>query len=72
MRHNGGSLIGVDLFAGAGGMSLGFEQAGFNVAASVEYDPVHCSTHEFVSRTVLRFAGVSPILAGSTSGTILR
>jgi DNA (cytosine-5)-methyltransferase 1 len=39
--------IGVDLFAGAGGMSLGFEQAGFDVAASVEYDPVHCATHEF-------------------------
>ncbi|MGH9407809.1 MAG: DNA cytosine methyltransferase [Terriglobia bacterium] len=39
--------IGVDLFSGAGGMSLGFEQAGFDVAASVEYDPIHCSTHEF-------------------------
>jgi DNA (cytosine-5)-methyltransferase 1 len=39
--------VGVDLFAGAGGMSLGFEQAGFNVAAAVEYDPIHCSTHEF-------------------------
>ncbi|MGC9998344.1 MAG: DNA cytosine methyltransferase [Terriglobia bacterium] len=39
--------LGVDLFSGAGGMSLGFEQAGFDIAASVEYDPVHCSTHEF-------------------------
>lgn len=39
--------VGVDLFAGAGGMSLGFEQAGFDVAAAVEYDPIHCSTHEF-------------------------
>ena len=39
--------IAVDLFAGAGGMSLGFEQAGFDVAASVEYDPIHCATHEF-------------------------
>jgi DNA (cytosine-5)-methyltransferase 1 len=37
----------VDLFAGAGGMSLGFEQAGFNVAAAVEHDPVHSATHEF-------------------------
>lgn len=47
MKPNGKRPIGVDLFAGAGGMSLGFEQAGFDVAAAVEYDPVHCSTHEF-------------------------
>src|ERR1700733_10366222 len=47
MKSNGKRPIGVDLFAGAGGMSLGFEQAGFDVAASVEYDPVHCATHEF-------------------------
>ncbi len=39
--------IGIDLFAGAGGMSLGFEQAGFDIAAAVEIDPIHCSTHEF-------------------------
>ena len=39
--------IGVDLFAGAGGLSLGFEQAGFSVAAAVEYDPIHAATHEY-------------------------
>jgi len=39
--------IGVDLFAGAGGMSLGFEQAGFDVVAAVEIDPVHCAIHKF-------------------------
>ncbi len=39
--------IGIDLFAGAGGMSLGFEQAGFDVAAAVEIDPVHCAAHKF-------------------------
>lgn len=39
--------IGVDLFAGAGGMSLGFEQAGFDIVAAVEIDPIHCATHEY-------------------------
>jgi DNA (cytosine-5)-methyltransferase 1 len=39
--------IGIDLFAGAGGLSLGFEQAGFDIAAAVEIDPIHCSTHEY-------------------------
>lgn len=39
--------IGVDLFAGAGGMTLGFEQAGFDVLAVVEIDPIHCATHQF-------------------------
>ncbi len=39
--------VAVDLFAGAGGMGLGFEQAGFDVVAAVEIDPVHCAVHKF-------------------------
>jgi DNA (cytosine-5)-methyltransferase 1 len=39
--------IGIDLFSGAGGMSLGFEQAGFDVVAAVEIDPIHCAVHKF-------------------------
>lgn len=37
----------IDLFTGAGGLSLGLEQAGFEVVGAVEYDPVHLATHEF-------------------------
>ena len=39
--------VAIDLFAGVGGMSLGFEQAGFDVVAAVEYDPVHACAHHF-------------------------
>lgn len=39
--------VGIDLFSGAGGMSLGFEQAGFDIVAAVEIDPVHCAVHKY-------------------------
>jgi DNA (cytosine-5)-methyltransferase 1 len=42
-----GRPLAVDLFAGAGGLSLGLEQAGYEVAAAVEYDPIHAAVHEF-------------------------
>lgn len=39
--------VAVDVFSGVGGLSLGFEQAGFDVVAAVEYDPVHAIAHRF-------------------------
>ena len=37
----------LDVFAGVGGLGLGFEQAGFDVVAAIEIDPVHAATHAF-------------------------
>lgn len=39
--------IAIDLFSGAGGLSLGFEQAGFDIAAAVDIDPIHCAIHKY-------------------------
>jgi DNA (cytosine-5)-methyltransferase 1 len=40
-----GRPVGVDLFCCAGGMSLGFEQAGFDVIAAVDIEQIHTETH---------------------------
>jgi DNA (cytosine-5)-methyltransferase 1 len=34
----------LDVFAGAGGLSIGLEQAGFRIAAGAEWDPDACET----------------------------
>ena len=36
----------VDLFCGAGGLTLGLSQAGFNSVAAVEAVPIACETHK--------------------------
>ncbi|MDE0689487.1 MAG: DNA cytosine methyltransferase [Candidatus Poribacteria bacterium] len=37
----------LDLFCGAGGMSFGFEMAGFHIGLGIEKDPVACKTHSY-------------------------
>jgi DNA (cytosine-5)-methyltransferase 1 len=39
--------VAVDLFGGVGGMSLGFDQAGFDVVCAVEFDRAHAAAHRF-------------------------
>jgi DNA (cytosine-5)-methyltransferase 1 len=39
--------IAIELFSGAGGMSLGFEAAGFNCLVAVDNNPIHVATHQW-------------------------
>jgi DNA (cytosine-5)-methyltransferase 1 len=39
--------VAIDLFSGCGGMSLGLEAAGFDIAAAVEFDAIHTLVHHF-------------------------
>lgn len=41
----GGERLALDLFSGAGGLSLGLERAGWTVAASVDFDERALETH---------------------------
>ncbi len=43
--RSGQSVRTLDLFAGCGGLSLGFHAAGFELSASVEFDPLAARSH---------------------------
>jgi DNA (cytosine-5)-methyltransferase 1 len=59
----------VDLFSGAGGLSLGVEQAGIDLLASVEYDPVCAAVHRF---NFPRTAVVCADMGGLTAPSVRR
>jgi DNA (cytosine-5)-methyltransferase 1 len=44
-QRSGKSLRVLDLFSGCGGISLGFQGAGFQIDAAVELDPLAAETH---------------------------
>lgn len=45
-RNSSRRMTAVELFCGVGGMGLGFEQAGFDVLAAVDLDPIHLAAHK--------------------------
>ena len=44
--HNGVMIVGIDLFSGAGGMTLGAIQAGIDVIYAVEKCPHAAATYK--------------------------
>ena len=46
-RETNSRATAVEVFCGAGGMSLGFEAAGFDVLVAVDSNPIHVATHEW-------------------------
>ncbi|WP_270279940.1 DNA cytosine methyltransferase [Vagococcus bubulae] len=47
----------LDLFCGAGGLSLGFQNAGFNIYGGVEFDSGAIETHTFNFNTEFHYHG---------------
>lgn len=69
----------LDLFCGAGGLSLGFRNAGFNIYGGVEFDDAAIETHTYNFETKFHFHGdissitnedISKHLVGNIDGII--
>ncbi|MBU6390935.1 MAG: DNA cytosine methyltransferase, partial [Planctomycetes bacterium] len=45
MKQRDKALTAIDLFCGAGGLTLGLKRAGFNVVAGVEINPEIAKTY---------------------------
>ncbi|MBQ6472152.1 MAG: DNA cytosine methyltransferase [Victivallales bacterium] len=73
----------ISLFSGAGGLDIGFEQAGFRTAVMVELDPACCRTlrrnmpnvpilegdiNQMTTSTILSAAGLEPLEAALVIG----
>lgn len=73
----------ISLFSGAGGLDIGFGQAGFETAVMVEYDPACCRTlrknmpntpviegdiNQITTREILDAAGLKPLEAALVIG----
>ena len=55
----------LDVFAGVGGLALGFEQAGFDVVGALEIDPIHAATHSFNFPQSLMICGDATVIQGT-------
>lgn len=55
----------LDVFAGIGGLALGFEQAGFDVVGALEIDPVHATTHSFNFPRCQTLCGDATVVQGA-------
>jgi DNA (cytosine-5)-methyltransferase 1 len=63
--------VAVDLFAGAGGLSLGLEQAGFEIGAAVESGPGPANTHRLnFPNTPLVEKDIRSVTASALTATI--
>jgi DNA (cytosine-5)-methyltransferase 1 len=58
-------LKAIDLFCGAGGLTVGLEQAGFNVVGAVEIDRLGCDTYADNHPDVKLWRGDIRVIAGN-------